>query len=336
MPGPTVPDPEELRQFVRNEAWGHHASGTCKIGRREDRDGRWWTARSACTARRGCASWTRRSSRAFPGLFIVSAVYMVAEKASDVILSDGARAPGEDRMSRNEVRTKTRDGVLVDHGAAEPGRSTGDRRRGGRILWIARCRGGRAGIAVSLPAVQRWTGRSIIVPRSTTSSTARSAASLAGRCARRSAACCRRTRSSGCCRRSAPTSCRAATPSLGFIYEPGHELPIGVSRRYRLGFDQVGLNCAVCHTGTLRDSPRGDRATSWPACRRTSWTCRASSDSSSTASLDERFTPDNVLGRIAGGGREIWAGSTALLYRIRGDPAHARADAAAVAAAGAS
>jgi mono/diheme cytochrome c family protein len=43
--------------------------------------------------------------------------------------------------------------------------------------------------------------------------------------------------------------------SLGFIMEPGHDLPVGVSRRRRLGLDHVGLNCAVCHTGTLRDSP---------------------------------------------------------------------------------
>jgi hypothetical protein len=41
--------------------------------------------------------------------------------------------------------------------------------------------------------------------------------------------------------------------SLGFIFEPGRDLPIGVSRRRRLGIDQVGLNCAVCHTGTVRD-----------------------------------------------------------------------------------
>jgi hypothetical protein len=40
--------------------------------------------------------------------------------------------------------------------------------------------------------------------------------------------------------------------SLGFVFEPGKELPIGISRRYRLGFEQVGLNCSVCHTGTYR------------------------------------------------------------------------------------
>jgi len=43
--------------------------------------------------------------------------------------------------------------------------------------------------------------------------------------------------------------------SLGFLFEPGHDLPIGVSRRRRQGIDHVGLNCAVCHTGTVRDVP---------------------------------------------------------------------------------
>lgn len=42
--------------------------------------------------------------------------------------------------------------------------------------------------------------------------------------------------------------------SLGLIFEPGHELPIGISRRRRLGLDQVGVNCAACHTGTFRTS----------------------------------------------------------------------------------
>jgi mono/diheme cytochrome c family protein len=56
-----------------------------------------------------------------------------------------------------------------------------------------------------------------------------------------------------------PSVCSDQLPggyaSLGFIMEPGHDLPVGVSRRRRLGIDQVGLNCAVCHTGTVRDSP---------------------------------------------------------------------------------
>lgn len=42
--------------------------------------------------------------------------------------------------------------------------------------------------------------------------------------------------------------------SLGFVFEPNHDMPIGVSRRWRLGVEQVGLNCAVCHTGTVRET----------------------------------------------------------------------------------
>src|SRR5262245_4577456 len=45
--------------------------------------------------------------------------------------------------------------------------------------------------------------------------------------------------------------------SVGLIVEPGHDLPIGVSRRRRIGIDHVGLNWPVCHTGTARDRPEG-------------------------------------------------------------------------------
>ena len=43
--------------------------------------------------------------------------------------------------------------------------------------------------------------------------------------------------------------------SLGFIVEDGRDLPVGISRRRRLGIDHVGLNCAACHTGTVRETP---------------------------------------------------------------------------------
>jgi hypothetical protein len=42
--------------------------------------------------------------------------------------------------------------------------------------------------------------------------------------------------------------------SLGFIFEPGHDLPIGLPER-TLGVPRVGINCALCHTGTVRESP---------------------------------------------------------------------------------
>nr|AYC79483.1 hypothetical protein [uncultured bacterium] len=45
---------------------------------------------------------------------------------------------------------------------------------------------------------------------------------------------------------------------IGFLYEPGHDLPIGASVR-ELPVALVGLNCAACHTGTVRAEPGGAR-----------------------------------------------------------------------------
>jgi hypothetical protein len=45
--------------------------------------------------------------------------------------------------------------------------------------------------------------------------------------------------------------------SLGFIYEPGKDLPIGTSRRNTQGIDRVFLNCAICHAGSMRETATG-------------------------------------------------------------------------------
>lgn len=91
-PGEAVRTDEELRQFIRDSAWGHHASCTCPIGAREARgvlDGN-FQVHGTRKLRVVDASVFPR----VPGFFIVGAVYMIGEKAADVILSDadgGAR-----------------------------------------------------------------------------------------------------------------------------------------------------------------------------------------------------------------------------------------------------
>ena len=105
------------------------------------------------------------------------------------------------------------------------------------------------------PSRSRPTRRFATPTSRTTTSTDRSAASRASRCCGRSAACCRPTGSSARCRPSAAIGCPGGYASFGFIVEPGHELPVGISRRHRIGIDHVGLNCAVCHSGTVRDTP---------------------------------------------------------------------------------
>jgi mono/diheme cytochrome c family protein len=43
--------------------------------------------------------------------------------------------------------------------------------------------------------------------------------------------------------------------SIGMLYEPGRDLPVGMSKRTHQGIPKTFLNCAVCHTSTVRDTP---------------------------------------------------------------------------------
>jgi choline dehydrogenase-like flavoprotein len=85
QPGDELQSDQELMDFVRNVAWGHHASCTCAIGPREAGGvlGTDFRVHGTEGLRVVDASVFPR----IPGFFIVSAVYMVAEKAADVILA---------------------------------------------------------------------------------------------------------------------------------------------------------------------------------------------------------------------------------------------------------
>jgi choline dehydrogenase len=92
-PGPEVQSREDLGEFVKNEAWGHHASCTCKIGAKNDPmavlDGDFQVY--------GTNNLRVVDASVFPviqGFFIVSSVYMISEKASDVILEAAKNRSG--------------------------------------------------------------------------------------------------------------------------------------------------------------------------------------------------------------------------------------------------
>jgi choline dehydrogenase-like flavoprotein len=78
LPGPALQSDEELAQYVRDTAWGHHASCSCAIG---DVLGSDFAVRGVRDLRVVDASVFPR----IPGFFIASAIYMIAEKAADVI-----------------------------------------------------------------------------------------------------------------------------------------------------------------------------------------------------------------------------------------------------------
>jgi choline dehydrogenase-like flavoprotein len=90
QPGLEMQTDEELREFARTQAWGHHASCTCPIGSDHDP----MAVLDSNFRVRGTHGLRVVDASVFPripGFFIVSAIYMIAEKAADVILAD-ARA----------------------------------------------------------------------------------------------------------------------------------------------------------------------------------------------------------------------------------------------------
>jgi choline dehydrogenase len=86
LPGKHLTSTAELREFVRSHAWGHHASCSCAIGLRENNgvlDSQFRVYGTEALRVVDASVFPR-----IPGFFIVSAVYMVGEKAADVILAD--------------------------------------------------------------------------------------------------------------------------------------------------------------------------------------------------------------------------------------------------------
>lgn len=91
LPGSGVETDDELAAFVRRHAWGHHACGTCAIGPRSGAGVLASDFRVHGT--RGLRVVDASVFPRIPGFFIVSAVYMIAEKAAEVMLaaSDGGQ-----------------------------------------------------------------------------------------------------------------------------------------------------------------------------------------------------------------------------------------------------
>ena len=87
LPGESVQTREQLRDYVEKSAWGHHASCTCPIGPRSNP----MAVLDSSFRVHGTAGLRVVDASVFPripGFFIVTSVYMIGEKAADVILKD--------------------------------------------------------------------------------------------------------------------------------------------------------------------------------------------------------------------------------------------------------
>ena len=84
LPGAHLTTDEALARFVKDRAWGHHASCTCAIGSRENNG-----VVNGDFQVHGTQNLRIVDASVFPkipGFFIVTSIYMIGEKAADVIL----------------------------------------------------------------------------------------------------------------------------------------------------------------------------------------------------------------------------------------------------------
>ena len=86
FPGDDVTSEPDLKKFVQDQAWGHHASCTCPIG--PEASGGVVTSDFKVHQTERLRVVDASVFPRVPGLFIVSAVYMIGEKAADVMIAD--------------------------------------------------------------------------------------------------------------------------------------------------------------------------------------------------------------------------------------------------------
>lgn len=87
LPGKEVQSDEDIKNYIKAQSWGHHASCSCPIGANNDKmavlDSR-FRVRGTKNLRIVDASVFPK----IPGTFIVTPIYMISEKASEVIIED--------------------------------------------------------------------------------------------------------------------------------------------------------------------------------------------------------------------------------------------------------
>ena len=81
---------EKLKVWIRDNAWGHHASCSCPMGRPEDPKAV-VDSRFRVLGTKGLRIVDASVFPRVPGFFIVTPIYMISEKAADVIAEDAQR-----------------------------------------------------------------------------------------------------------------------------------------------------------------------------------------------------------------------------------------------------
>jgi hypothetical protein len=85
--------------------------------------------------------------------------------------------------------------------------------------------------------------------------------------------------------------------AVGLYNEPGHDIPVGFSKK-TIGYERIGVNCALCHSATIRMSP-GEAPVLYVAGASGTMDVLAYQRFLFKCASDPRFTGKNVLKQIA-------------------------------------
>lgn len=85
--------------------------------------------------------------------------------------------------------------------------------------------------------------------------------------------------------------------SLGMVWSPGYDLPIGLSKA-TIGYSRVAVNCAFCHTASVRARP-DDLPVIVPGAPAHQTAAQQYVRFLAAAASDPRFNASNILGEIA-------------------------------------
>jgi choline dehydrogenase len=81
---------ETLKEWIKDNAWGHHASCSCPMGKPGE-TGAVVDSRFRVLGTKGLRIVDASVFPRIPGFFIVTPIYMISEKAADVIIDDAAK-----------------------------------------------------------------------------------------------------------------------------------------------------------------------------------------------------------------------------------------------------
>ncbi|MEL6104891.1 MAG: GMC oxidoreductase [Planctomycetota bacterium] len=100
----------QIRNWVRREAWGHHACGTCRMGADGDKDAV-LDSRFRVRGVKGLRVVDASIFPKIPGYFIVTNIYMASEKAADVISEDYEALADDDITYPRSLRHEEADAI---------------------------------------------------------------------------------------------------------------------------------------------------------------------------------------------------------------------------------